>query len=420
MRISDNIFAAISNWKDFERLCADLLEAEGHRIEAEPSVDRSGTDLTTTQEYQSHNGDSIRLTWHVQCKHYASSGKPLGRKEAEEILCQYQARRKAGDGLLVMVDTDYSEEVKNVIDIFLANHPDARIEIWSQRQLRARIERHPHILARYRLNMQDTEYISIFTDLKQQKEMSALVISDQSALAHHLTSVLRSLALDVTFLPFWNYQQFTRFALMLSNLRGKYDLVVVFLGDSFGLPMPNPLVNMIRAQHDAGASVLLFPFVAWSMHRGEYPKLDPVVPVRLVDPSAGEPLSLQRIAGEFRRGDFRWLLAFDSFAEDHYVELDPGDGIAPFIHGIDSRFGVSHSFEYLSLTEHGRCAWADTAGNPIVVVQDYGPGRVCYLNTCCHSCMTVVPVTSPLEASRPFAFLFRNIVAWLIKTEPDE
>jgi hypothetical protein len=418
--MTENVFAAISHWKDFERLCADLLEAEGHKVEAEPFVDRKGTDLTTTQEYQSHNGDSIRLTWHVQCKHYALSGKSLGRKEVEEILNQYQARRKAGDGLLVLVDTDYSEEARNVTDTFLANHPDARIEIWSRRQLRARIERHPHILARYRLNIQNSEYISVFTNLKPQEEMSALVISDQSALSHHLTSILRSLSFDVTFLPFWNYQHPSRFTLMLTGLKAKFDLVVVFLGDSFGLAMPSPLVNVIRAQHDAGASLLFFPFVAWSMRRGAYSALGPLVPVRLVDPSSGEALSLQRIAGEFRRGDFRWLLAFDSFAEDHYVELDPGEAIAPFGHGIATRFGVSHSFEYLSLTEHGRCAWADTSGNPVVIIQDHGPGRVCYLNTCCHSCMTVVPVSSPLEASRPFAFLLRNVLTWLIGKKAHE
>lgn len=227
--MTENIFAAIRHWKDFERLCADLLEAEGHRIEAEPSVDRSGTDIVTTQEYQSHNGDTFRLTWHVQCKHYASSGQSLGRKEAEEILCQYQARRKPNEGLLVMVDTDYSEEAKNVTDIFLSNHADARIEIWNRRQLRARIERHPHILARYHLDAEDGEYLSAFADLRLRQEMSVLVVSDQSALAHHLTSVLRSLAFDVTFLPFWNYQHPTRLALMLADLHVRFDLVVVFL-----------------------------------------------------------------------------------------------------------------------------------------------------------------------------------------------
>ena len=420
MAATENIFAGLAGWKDFERLCADLLEAEGHRIEAEPFVDRCGTDLTTAQEYQSHNGDSIRLTWHVQCKHYASSGKPLGRKEAEEILYQYQARRNAGDGLLIVVDTDYSEEAKKVIDTFLAHHPDARIEIWNQRRLRARVERHPHILARYRLDVHEREYLSIFTDLRRQQEVSALVVSDQSVFAHHLTSLLRSLAFDVTFLPFWNYQHPTRFLLMLGGLRRQFDLVVVFLGDSFGFAMPDLLVDTIRRQHDGGASVLFFPFVAWSMRRGAYSAFEPVVPVRLVDPSAGESLSPRQVAGEFRRGDFRWLLAFDAFAEDQYVELDPREGTAPFVHGITSRFGVSHSFEYLSLTEHGCCAWADTAGNPFVVVQDGGTGRVCYLNTCCHSCMTVVPVTSPLEASRPFALLLRNILAWLLRTEPNE
>ena len=147
--------------------------------------------------------------------------------------------------------------------------------------------------------------------------------------------------------------------------------------------------------------------------------LESIVPVRLVDPSAGEELSLERVAGEFRKGDFRWLLAFDSFAEDQYIELEPRNVITPFANGIDARFGISHSFEYLRLTEHARLVWADTSGNPVVVIQDHGPGRVCYLNTCCHSCMSVVPVTSPLEANQPFRLLFKNILAWLLMIDKD-
>ena len=410
----DNIFTTVRHWKDFERLCADLLEAEGYKIRSEPSVDRTGTDLLVTKEYRSHDDDAVHLTWRVQCKHYAVSGRPLGRKEAEEAVNSYQATRGTGEGLLVMVNTDYSEEAKTVIDKFTDHHPDARIDLWNQRQLRVRLERHPHILARYGLAARDTNYLSLFKDLKRAQSVSVLMVSDQSALAHHVTSVLRSLAFEVTFLPFWNYQSAVREVLMINSLPPQFDLVVVFLGDSFGLGMPYDLQKVIAEQYDTGASILLFPFMAWSVRQGAYSLLDRTVPVRLVDPLHGEHLVPQRVMGEFRRGDFRWLLAFDSFAEDQYVELDPADGVLPFTRGIETRFGLSHSFEYLRLRAQARCAWADTTGNPIVVVMNEGPGKVCYLNTCCHSCMTVVPITSPIEASRQFAVMLRNIFEWLL------
>ena len=46
-----NIFKKITNWKDFERLCADILSAEDYEIESEPSVDRDGTDIVAIEEY---------------------------------------------------------------------------------------------------------------------------------------------------------------------------------------------------------------------------------------------------------------------------------------------------------------------------------------------------------------------------------
>ena len=252
----------------------------------------------------------------------------LGRKDAEEILNRYAVAKRPGEGLLVIVDTDYSEEAKNAVNRFLTNHPDGRIELWNQRQLRTKIERHPQLLVRYGLAVPGHDYLSVFTDLKEAQGKSVLLLSDQSAFAHDLTSVLRFLAAEVTFLPFWNYHVPTRTVLMLSSLPEKFDLVVVFLGDSFGLPIPYELVNVIRTQYESGASLLLFPFVAWSMHQGAYSILSDIVPVRLVDSQAVERMIPQRVTGDFRCGDFRWLLAFDSFAEDHYVELDPAQGAA--------------------------------------------------------------------------------------------
>ena len=40
--------------------------------------------------------------------------------------------------------------------------------------------------------------------------------------------------------------------------------------------------------------------------------------------------------------------------------------------------------------------------------------KVAYLNSCCHSCLSAVPVPSPLHASRDFAMLMTNAVEWLV------
>jgi hypothetical protein len=94
--------------------------------------------------------------------------------------------------------------------------------------------------------------------------------------------------------------------------------------------------------------------------------------------------------------------------------MDPADGLAPFTDGIASRFGLSHSFEYLVPSPCATVAWRDVTGNPTVVVNDGASARVCYLNTCCHACMSDRAILSPLEVSREFPILLRNVLAWML------
>jgi hypothetical protein len=100
----------IKGWKDFERFCADLLEAEGFHIESEPGVDTTGVDIVARCEYRAHGSSlpPVHVRWLVQCKHLAISGKRLARQSVEEILVSYEAARGPNDGLLVIVSSDYT------------------------------------------------------------------------------------------------------------------------------------------------------------------------------------------------------------------------------------------------------------------------------------------------------------------------
>ena len=413
--MASSILTKLDDWKQFERLCADLLEAEGYTIESEPFVDRKGTDIIASQEYTSYAGDTIKLRWKVQCKHYAGSGKNLGRKEMDECLFNYEANRQRGDGLLLIIDTDYSEIAKETVDSYLANHHDARINLWNQRQLSTRLERHPYIVFKYGLSSVRVDYHSVLSSLNRFGAVSTLLISDQSALAHNLTSVLRNIGFDVTFLSFWNYQDIIRTHLALQTFPAQFKLIIIFLGDSFGLPLPGSILDIICRGHNNGTPLLFFPFVAWSINRGYYRSLVDIVPVKLLDPITAWEFDIRQIVGDYRRGDYRWLLKSDSFAEDQYSEIDPLDGYSPFVDGVESRFGLSHSFEYLESMKDAKVMWKDTVGNPIVVVRESKVGKVCYLNTCCHSCMTTIPVLSPLEVSHHFGVLLRNVISWLLE-----
>src|SRR5438445_3016243 len=173
----------LKDWKEFERLCADVLSEERLSIESEPSLDRTGTDFVAGEEFRSHSGGVIRVQWRVQCKHYAESGKNLGRGEAVEILHLFDLTAKPDEGLFVIMSTDYTEEAKRVFDEYSTTHRGSRITLWNRRHLIAKLERHPEIIRRYGLELRRIDYLSILAPLQSVGRIDVLLLSDESALA---------------------------------------------------------------------------------------------------------------------------------------------------------------------------------------------------------------------------------------------
>lgn len=409
----------IGHWKDFERLCADLLQAEGFHIDSEPSIDTTGADIAAVYDYRSHSTGipPIRVRWRVQCKHFAPSGDHLGRAEMERALVAFDAVRGAEDGLLLMVSSDYTEPAKEVLRRFMEQRPGVKVMIWNQRQLIDLLDRHGHLQRRYGLDSPP----STTRLLEAVREVNAagpvLFVSDQSALAHECSAYLRAAGLEIVFLPHWNYSEPARLQLFRETYGNTvFGLCVCFMGDSFGLPFPTELEAIVLQAARRGTPFLFFPFVAWMIQQGALNRISSMVPVRLsIDQASGETFTRTRLLAERRAGDFRWLLAEGTFEEDEYREYDPIDGLSEFIKGVASRFGMSHSFEHLEAIADARVAWADTSGNPLLVVADIDGTRVAYLNSCCHSCLSSRPIPSPLRSSPAFGILLDNAVRWLVE-----
>lgn len=413
---------ALKDWKQFERLCADLLEAEGFDIQSEPSVDTTGTDFVATETYRTHDpGRTIRIRWRVQCKHYAGSGRNLGREEVESIIYAYEARRSADDGLFIIVSSEYTEPAKLAIEAYTESRSHARVTIWNGRHLASRLERHVDVACRYGLEPSSYRYVKAFASLSAFRGSSVLFISDQSAFAHDLSREFRAHGLETVYLPVWNYSLPDRLALFLQQYQNvTFRLIVLFLGDTFGVPLPHALIKWVTTQHSKGASMLFFPFLAWAMERGMYSELDEVCPVRLLEPKkALHQYGPSLLMSDYRKGDFSrliWLLNSESFTEDRYVEYDPKEAVALFSTGIESRFGVSHSIEFIEGVNGSQAAWADATGNPLLVTRVSGKSRSAYINSCCHACLSTVPISSPISASPDFATFTSNVLTWLMKT----
>ena len=204
---------------------------------------------------------------------------------------------------------------------------------------------------------------------------------------------------------------------MLEKLRLTHcDLVLVFVGDSFEVAMPRHLQRSLSDLHGHGAGVMPFPFTAWSQRAGLLLQLTGITPVSLMEAGGvTQEVYQKRFPGEFRKGDFSSdLLLWDSFVEDRYMELDPATAEPGWATGIERSFGLPHSFEVLQEKPGATVAWRDSTGNPFIVTMETETGRVCYVNSCCHSCVSVNRVPSPLEVSDEFGLALLNAFRWLL------
>ena len=99
------------------------------------------------------------------------------------------------------------------------------------------------------------------------------------------------------------------------------------------------------------------PFLAWLCDKGKCSQLLDLCPVRLLDPCWVAPELDSLVIDSAQSGDFSGLLQMDSFVENRFMELDPAEADSRFSEGIEERFGLAHSFEYLVPREESRTVW---------------------------------------------------------------
>jgi hypothetical protein len=416
----------ILDWKTFERMCTDLLQSRGFRIQNEPSVDTSGNDIVATCDYFAHdkNFKPVQIRWHIQCKHYVMSGKNLGRDDLANILVNFQASRNHGDALLIITSSDYTEPAMRLVEKFNREGPAPGVEIWNGRQVAAYLDQDPDLARRY--DLLTPTVVAAHAPVEQLSLSNnphgpILLISDQSALAHDLCSMLQVAGLAVVFLPVWNYNNamsLTRF--LTSHAKTEFSLVALFLGDTFGTVFPFKLEEFVFRHCERGGSLLLFPFVAWSVAQGALTRLARLVPVRLSsNPNSSASSARNRsLTALFKDRLFMELPSEFAFEEDEYREYDPKDLRHEGDTWAGSRFGISHTFEHLDLRANAEISWKDTQDNPFLVRSIVNGSKVVYFNTCCHSCLEPEisrAVQSPLVHSPEFRKLAISVLKWLLQ-----
>lgn len=411
-------FKRLDDWKAFERLTADILEAEGFRVISEPSVDRSGVDIVAEEVLASHAGATRVVRWFVQCKHYAGSGQSIGRKELEEIVYCFNARTE--EGLLIVTDTDIGETAGQSLDRYLEGMGRGKLaKVWNRRELENRLLRHPIYLEKYDIGSQPSPQNKSVLEHAGLFSKRILIISDSSPLSYQLFSLLNKFCAAVHFMTVWQYQALDRSELLFGDILGLgHDLILFFLGDSFGFPIPNVLRQMLVTSAAAGQPLIMFPFFAWALDQGLYSELEHIIPVRLAKAPRRDQLWL-KASRIISRGDLS-PLNNESFVENQYVTVKAGS-THPVLAGLPEEFQFIHSFEFLDLKAGASSLLSDTMGNPLLVANDAFDQPVMYMNSCMHNCLTRSPILSPFEVSSGYARLIENTILWTLGVlgEPD-
>jgi len=399
----------------FRHLVLDLLRAEGMAV-TEPV--RPADDILVSESVYSHRNATLNLRWRLYLAHQRMAQARLKPIQVERLLKEFDERRRTGEGLLLASDSEPDEEAWRLFTHYARRNPETRLAIWNGRQLSARLERQAHLQYRYSLRLSQHDVNRSLAPLIRFVPLRVLLISDQSAIAQDLHQALRSAGFEVVIVPFWVYSYAPHLGTLYQSLdAGPFDLVVCMLGDSFRRRLPPPLVDAIRDCYTRGGSVLFFPFMAMSLDHGRYQRLGDLIPVRQLQMNLFAPeMALERLAGPHRMGDYRWLIGFDTMAENAYNEFAPEDALSPFAQGISETFGLLHSYERLTLAPGATLAWADTAGNPFVALQKsvLGRGKSCYINTSCHRCLSPQNISSPLRASAPLGIVLLHALEWLL------
>lgn len=140
-------FREIPNAEEFESLVRELFIELGYRVENTGKGPDSGADLIV--EHVSSDdliGGPQRRRYVLQCKHYSSSGRSVGRLEGLSIIdC---INRYNADGYHLVVSTSITSSLRNDL-VALRDQGRYTITYWDEITLRRELLKFPNLVARY-------------------------------------------------------------------------------------------------------------------------------------------------------------------------------------------------------------------------------------------------------------------------------
>lgn len=135
------------NGSEFERMVQELLQTMGLHAERVGLGPDQGADIIAEEVIFDRLGTKQVRRYVVQCKHFAHSGKAVGRSDVTEI--RDTIEHHEANGYVLVTSTDVTTSLKQRIQQIRSTQPSWSIQIWDRTTLEQRLATHPVLIAKY-------------------------------------------------------------------------------------------------------------------------------------------------------------------------------------------------------------------------------------------------------------------------------
>jgi len=132
---------------EFECMVQELLQTMGLHAERVGLGPDHGADIIAEEVIFDRLGTKQVRRYVVQCKHFAHSGKSVGRSNVSDI--RDTIEHHEANGYVLVTSTDVTASLKQRFQQIRATQPSWSIQIWDRTTLEQRLSTHPVLIAKY-------------------------------------------------------------------------------------------------------------------------------------------------------------------------------------------------------------------------------------------------------------------------------
>ncbi len=132
---------------EFECMVQELFQTMGMHAERTGLGPDQGADIIAEEIMFDRLGTKQVRRYVIQCKHFAHSGKAVGRSDVRDV--GDTIRNHSANGYVLVTSTDVTSSLKERLQQLRASEPSWTIHIWDRTTLEQKLSTYPVLIAKY-------------------------------------------------------------------------------------------------------------------------------------------------------------------------------------------------------------------------------------------------------------------------------